>query len=357
MANANNDQNNSLIEKLREDYQPKKFTDDKDDNDPRNEDDDPRSLKNDQLNKIKDDKITISSINLQDSKKNKLDIKKLGENKLGENKSKKVVEDILDLQIIGHEMAIKEIEDKIRVIEEEELAKASQAGQGYVSSKNKFFAQFSSQKLSQSNPLEEELKMLTDLLKESRDKVGKLQIKKIDEDFKRQMIEIMRESEEIDSYNEYDERRKGKNRVFLFPKDRVFSLSEIFEQAVIKYEVVEIPANQLQQQGSLEQANSNQNQVPQEQVMVIVVNDPQIIYQQQYQQGKEQISQGGSWVELVEKRRSNQGQLTAPSQSTNQVQVSSSTQGSSQLQAKPVVGKFTENLQNKKAGLVVVRSR
>jgi hypothetical protein len=333
MANANNDQNNSLIEKLRKDYQPKEFTDD---NDPRNEDDDPRSLKNDQL-KIQSSQTKTDPRVLQDAKI-KLDIKKLGE-----VKSKKIMEDILDSQIIGHEMAIKEIEDKIRSIEEEDLAQQNQSGENLLSNGSKYSARFSSQKSvnqDNRNNRREELKMLNDMLNESKEMVGKLQIKKNDEDFKRQMIEIMRESEELDSYNEYDEKRKGKNRVFLLPKEQVMSLSEVFGQAGIKYEVVEIPANQLQQQGSLEQANSNQNQVPQEQVMVIIVNYPQIIYQQQYQQGKERISQGGSWVELVENRRSDQGQLTAPSQSTNQVQGNSS--GSIQFQARQEFGKFTK---------------
>jgi hypothetical protein len=174
----------------------------------------------------------------------------------------------------------------------------------------------------------------------------------------------MRESEELDSYNEYDAKRKGKNRVFLLPSSQVNSLSEIFGQADIVHEIIEVPANQVQQQGNSQQfdyvANQDQqNQPSQEQVTVIVVNDPQIIYQQQYQQGKDQISQGGSWVEMIKNSRSNQGQLTSPSsqsfrkpQANSSMTVSSQTQ--SQLPSKPVVGEHTQALAAQRSGALVV---
>jgi len=340
----------SNLEKLRDD----KEEDDKNED----ENDGSRSLKDDQIRKEWQNQVNAKSLAKPKAEKKELELAK---KKLGDLKSKEVVEDILDLQIVGNQMAIKEIEDKINAINEE-LAQKALNTDNVSKLRNRISSQSPSQKTA--NPLQEELKMLTDLLKESRDKVGKLQIKKNEEEFKRQIVEIMRESEELDSYNEYDAKRKGKNRVFLLPSSQVNSLSEIFGQADIVHEIIEVPANQVQQQGNSQQfdyvANQDQqNQPSQEQVTVIVVNDPQIIYQQQYQQGKDQISQGGSWVEMIKNSRSNQGQLTSPSsqsfskpQANSSMTVSSQTQ--SQLPSKPVVGGFTQKVAQERSGALVV---
>jgi hypothetical protein len=350
----------TLLERLRNgSLDPKKSssTNNPDDKKSSNtESGDPRNLKDE--NKVLRD--------LRGYNQNKPSQEQLGFEKakaLGVEKAKIIVEDILDLQINGYEMAMNEIQDKIRSLQEEESLQQDQNNaKPLISSagNNRVFGRFFSQKPATLNPRQEELKMLADMFKDSKEKVGKLNIKKSEEDFKNRLVEIMSVSQEqeLDSYNNYDAKRKEKKRVFILPKEQVMSLSEIFGQADIKHEVAEVPANQVQNQGLAEQNNSGQNQdqqnqAPQEQVMVIVVNDPQIVYQQQYQQGKEQISQGGSWVETV-KNRGNQVQSTNPSQSTNQVQNPSQGFTQSQLQAKPVVGKFTETLQNQRAALVVM---
>jgi hypothetical protein len=347
-----------LLQKLRENplfRNLEKLRDDKKED----ENDGSRSLKDDQLRNEQQNQGNANSSAKPKVEKKELE---LANKKLGDLKSKEVVEDILDFQIAGHQMAIKEIEDKINAINEEELAQKALNTDNVSKLRNRISSQSLSQKTA--NPLQEELKMLTDLLKESRDKVGKLQIKKNEEEFKRQIVEIMRDSEELDSYNEYDAKRKGKNRVFLLPSSQVGSLSEIFGQADIAHEIIEVPANQVQQQGNSQQfdyvANQDQqNQPSQEQVTVIVVNDPQIFYQQQYQQGKEQISQGGSWVEMVKNIRSNQSQLSSPSsqsfskpQANSSMPVSSQTQ--SQLPSKPVVGGFTKMVAEQRSGALVV---
>ena len=292
---------------------------------------------------------------LKDSQ-DKIDQKKPNKATLGELKARKVVEDILDLQISGHEIAIQEIQNKIAALialeKEEAFVQQDQNTVGSSSlngvKNSKLTGQFFFQKPVKLTPRQEELKMLTDMIKDSKNKVEKLNIKKTEEEFKKRLTEIMRESEELESYYRYEDSRKGKNRVFSLPQDSLLSLSEILGQSDIRHEVVEIPANQLVQQTD----NSAQNQIPQEQVSVIVVNDPQNIYQQQYDQGMGQISQGQSWVAMVKSDRSNQSQPVLQNSST---QTQSAPQSSFQSQLpKPVVGSFTRDLGEQRAAVMVV---
>lgn len=293
---------------------------------------------------------------LKDSQ-DKIDQKKPKKATLGELKARKVVEDILDLQISGHKIAIQEIQNKIAALialeKEEAFVQQDQNTVGSSSlngvKNSKLTGQFFFQKPVKLTPRQEELKMLTDMIKDSKNKVEKLNIKKTEEEFKKRLTEIMRESEELESYYRYEDSRKGKNRVFSLPQDSLLSLSEILGQSDIRHEVVEIPANQLVQQTD----NSAQNQIPQEQVSVIVVNDPQNIYQQQYDQGMGQISQGQSWVAMVKSDRSNQSQPVLQNSST-QTQSAPQSSFQSQLPAKPVVGSFTRDLGEQRAAVMVV---
>jgi hypothetical protein len=294
---------------------------------------------------------------LKDSQK-KIDQKEPKKAALGELKARKVVEDILDLQISGHEIAIQEIQNKIASLialeKEEALIQQDQNNVGSSSfngeKNSKLIGQIFSQKPVKLTPRQEELKMLTDMIKDSKNKVEKLNIKKTEEEFKKSLTEIMKESEELDSYFRYEDNRKGKNRVFSLPQDSLLSLSEIFGQSDIRHEVVEIPANQLQQTYN----SASQNQIPQEQVSVIVVNDPQNIYQQQYNQGMGQISQGQSWVAMVKSDRNNQSQPVLQNSSTQIQSAPKQSSFQSQLPAKPVVGSFTRDLGEQRAAVMVM---
>ncbi len=296
--------------------------------------DDARNLSEEEKKLLQEKKEKAKQKQLQQVSANKLP-------EIGKEKAKVIFDNIFDSQIQGYYEAIKEIKNKIDAIKSEEINQE----RDNANRDNGFIKNIIQSRSEELIAKKEELLMLENLLKESEKKVNDLNIKKADQELKKQIIQILEQSAEIESYQEYDKNRKQQQapqQTLLMTRNQAGSLSEIFGQNNIAHEVIEYPKEEV----VVVNENSNQTNLPnqslensqensqdadnKESFLVVVVHQPQINQQLTAQQGN-QVSKA-------------QTQTTSENQASN-------------TQSKAVIGKYTQLIANQRnSGALVIQS-
>lgn len=227
-------------------------------------------------------------------------------NIISQEKAEEIYQNIFDSQISGIKKSQEMISSKLAEINEQ-IKLSGNSGSFAFKAQGNFTRSANDQSLSNSE-LQQQKQMLEQLMVESQQKILKLTTEKQNEQFKQQIIDALRMSEEIQSYNEYDEKRRV---MYLKQIDASRNnLSNLFGQAGVEF--------------SSTQQNVQDQQGNQSSVEVVEINDPQPKYANQVaqitnsNQGAQIANQGltntqsvqGLWTKRVLEERVNAKQLS-----------------------------------------------
>ncbi|MFM7621087.1 MAG: hypothetical protein ACKO47_05740 [Alphaproteobacteria bacterium] len=262
--------------------------------------------------------------------------------KISSARAQEIYQNIFDDQISGSRQAKLEIEKKLLQTLEEK----------FNLSKESLLADKPNPKFSEilknafkaggdQDPKLAEVKMLVSAIDQANDKINQLEIKKQDERLRQEMINILKESEEMIAFQLHQERRM-KNMVIVVPAQKAQSINEIFGNAGIIHNAsqVENEGNQNNANGNSQSANQNQQVTQQptqvvEKVVLIEITSPVEHFNQ-----------------LSKTSQEAQANVPAkPQLSSNTTQGTLSTTQGQGKASKPVVGEFTAAIVTARLGV------
>lgn len=210
-------------------------------------------------------------------------------NIISQEKAEEIYQNIFDSQISGIRKSQQMINSKLAEINSQINEIDNLRSDAFKTRGN--FARTTNDAFVSNSDLQQQKQMLEQMMVESQQKILKLTTEKQNEQFKQQIIDALRMSEEIQSYNEYDEKR----RVLYFKQVETGrnNLSNLFGQAGIEFSST---------QQRVQDSQGNQSNVE-----VVEVNDPQPKYASQVAQ----ITNSNQGAQIA-----NQGMATSNSQST-----------------------------------------